>query len=460
MAETTKMTQARKVKARDLTSGSIHRAIWYLAPAMMLETGILNVAQVLDTYWVGRLGSAALAAVTISITIRWVLNSLGNGLGIGGMAVVARRIGAKDQAAAEHAAGQTILLGLIVSLVVSVAGLIAARPLLILLGADAEVLPLGLAYLRVAFGGIFTLILVFAINAMFRGAGEARLAMQVLILSTAVTVVLQPALIFGWGPLPALGVAGSAWAIALGFGAGLTLQVGVLLRGRARIRIRPQSLRPDFPLMVRIIRIALPSTIQMTLRSSSRLIVVGLVGVYGTFATAGYGVANRMLLIALIPCFGLGNAAGTLVGQNLGAEKPDRAEQSAWWVSGYAAGYMAMAAIVLTIFAPSLITLFDPTPQVVAFGSECMRIVAWSMIASAAGVVLARGFDGAGNTVPAMAINLLTLWGMELPLAFGLSRWLALGATGVWWGRALANLANGLMFALWFRRGKWKERDV
>jgi putative MATE family efflux protein len=427
---------------------------------MILETGILNLAQVLDTYWVGQLGSAALAAVTISITIRWVLNSLANGLGIGGMAVVARRVGANEPAAAEHAAWQTILLGVIVSVVLTVAGMLVARPLLVILGADAEVLPLGLAYLRISFAGIFTLILVFAINAMFRGAGEAGMAMRVLFLTTGVTVVLEPILMRGWGPLPALGVAGSALAFVLGFGAGLVMQLVVLLRGRARIRINLHDLKPDFPLMAHIIRIALPSTIQMTLRSSSRLIIVGLVGAYGTFATAGYGVANRLLLIALIPCFGMGNAAGTLVGQNLGARQPARAERSAWWASAYTAGYMAVVAFLLTIFAPWLIAIFDPTPEVVAFGAECLRVVAWSMIAGAAGVVLARGFDGAGNTVPAMAINLLTLWGMELPFAFGLSRWLGLGATGVWWGRAIANLANGLLFAIWFRRGRWKEREV
>jgi Na+-driven multidrug efflux pump len=181
---------------------------------------------------------------------------------------------------------------------------------------------------------------------------------------------------------------------------------------------------------------------------------------YGTYAMAGYGVANRMLLIALIPCFGLGNAAGTLVGQNLGARQPGRAERSAWWVSAYSAGYMAVAAVVLTLAAPWLVALFDPTPEVVAHGTECLRVVAWSLVANSVGVVLARAFDGAGNTVPAMAINLLTLWGMEAPLAFGLSRWVGLGPTGVWWGRALANVANGLFFAAWFLRGKWKEREV
>jgi len=454
------MANSPRAQGRDLTRLSIHRAIWYLAPPMILEMGVQNLAQILDTYWIGQLGSAALAAVTISITIRWVLNSLANGLGIGGMAVVARRIGAKDPAAAEHAVWQTILLGVTISLILSVTGMILARPLLVLLGADAEVLPLGLAYLRISFAGIFTLILVFAINAMLRGAGEAGMAMRVLFLTTGVTVVLEPILVRGWGPLPALGVAGSALAFVLGFGAGLALQLGILLSGRARIRIDLHSLRPDLPLMGRIIRISLPSAIQMTLRSSSRLIVVALVGAFGTYATAGYGVANRMLLIALIPCFGMGNSAGTLVGQNLGARQPGRAERSAWWVGIYSAGYMAVAALILTIFAPSLVGIFDATPEVVAIGTECVRIVAWSMIASAGGVVLARGFDGAGNTVPAMAINLLTLWGMELPIAYGLAQWLGFGVTGVWWGRAVANLANGLLFAIWFRRGKWKEREI
>lgn len=453
-------TAASRVGGRDLTSGSLHRAIWYLAPPMMLETGILNVAQVLDTYWVAQLGSAALAAVTISITIRWVLNSLANGLGIGGMAVVARRIGAKDPAAAAHATWQTILLGLMVSLGLMVLGLAVARPLLTILGADAEVLPLGMSYLRISFVGLFTMLLTFAINSIFRGAGDARLSMAVLFLATGVTVISEPVLIFGLGPMPALGVAGSALATMLGFGAGLLLQIVFLLSGRARIRIDLHNLRPDFPLMWQIVRIALPSTVQMTLRSSSRLAIVGLVGLYGTFTVAGFGVANRLLLIALIPCFGLGNAAGTLVGQNLGAGQPERAERSAWWVTFYAAGYMVVVAAFLYLYAPSLIALFDPTPQVVAQGIEFARIVAPSMILSAVGVVLARGFDGAGNTIPPMTINLLTLWGLEVPAAYFLSRWLGLGPTGVWWGRAAANLANGMVFAYWFWRGRWKARKI
>ena len=461
MADTTiRLTQAHTGKGPVLTAGNLHRAIWTLAPAMMLEMGVLNVAQLLDAYWVGRLGSAALAAVTISTTVRWVLNSLANGLGAGGMAVVARRVGAKDEEAAAHAAGQTILLGLGASLLLAGLGLAAARPLLLLLGADAEVLTLGLAYLRVALVGVFTLILSFVINSMLRGAGEARWSMGVLVLSTATTVLLEPVLIFGPGPFPSLGVVGSAWAFLLGYAAGLILQVVILVQGWARLRLHLRHLQPHPSVMRQIVRIALPSTVQMTLRSSSRLAILALVGFYGTFAMAGYGVANRLLLIALIPCFGLGNAAGTLVGQNLGAGQADRSERSAWWVSAYAAGYMAVAAGILTLFAPFLVALFDPTPQVVAHGAECLRLVAWSEVASAVGVVLASSFGGAGNTVPAMAVNLISLWGLEVAVAFGLSRGLGWGTTGVWWGRTLANLANGSLSSLWFRRGRWKHTDV
>ena len=457
---TNRLAPARRSEGRDLTRGSLHRAIWYLAPAMMLELGVLNVAQVLDAYWVGRLGSAALAAVTICSTVRWVLNSLANGLGTGGMAVVARRVGAGSEESAAHAAGQTILLGLGASLLAGGLGLCVARPLLILLGTGAEVLPLALAYLRVSLLGVWTLVVSFVINSVLRGAGEARWSMRVLMVSTATTVLLEPVLILGLGPVPALGVVGSAWAFVLGYGAGLVLQVVILVQGRARIRIHPRHLRPDLSLMRQITGIALPSAVQMTLRSSSRLAILALVGLYGTYATAGYGVANRLLLIALIPCFGLGNAASTLVGQNLGAGQPERSERSAWWVSVYAAFYMVAAAGVLTLLAPSLIALFDPTPQVVVIGAECLRLVAWSEVASAVGVVLAGSFGGAGNTTPPMSVNLLSLWGVEVVLAWVLSHGLGWGIAGVWWGRALANLANGLLLGLWFRRGRWKQVDV
>jgi putative MATE family efflux protein len=419
------------------------------------------VTQIADTYWVGKLGSAALATVTISMTLRWVTNSLANGLGIGGMAVVARRIGARNKAQADHATWQAVLMAAFVSLVMGAVGVLLARPALRLLGADTEVLAMGVPFLRIVFGGLFTLVLLFVINSLLRGAGEARLALGVLVLSQGLTLVLEPLLIFGWGPFPALGVEGSAWAGVLGFGAGVLFQMAILLSGRARIAINSEfGLWPDLPLMWRIVKVALPSTVQMTLRSTSRLIILAIVGFYGTFATAGFGVTNRILLVALIPGFGLGNAAATLVGQNLGAVQPQRAERSAWWVTVYNISLLTAFAVLFFTFARPLVALFDPTPEVVDLGAEYLRIVAPSLVFSAVGVALARAFDGAGNTMPAMFVNLLTLWGLEAPLSYGLSQGTGLGITGVWIGRALANLANGLLFAFWFRRGRWKRKEV
>jgi putative MATE family efflux protein len=445
---------------RDLTTGNIHRSIWALAVPMILEMATMSVAQIVDTYWVGKLGSAALAAVTISITLRWVINSLANGLGIGGMAVVARRIGARSRAQADHATWQAVLLAIFISIVLGVLGILVAEPALRILGADAEVVALGVPFLRIVFAGLFTLVLVFVINSLLRGAGEARLALWVLVVSQGLTIVLEPFLIFGWGSFPDLGVTGSAWAGVLGYGAGMLFQMAILLSRRARIGINLRNLWPDLPLMWHIVKIALPSTAQMTLRSTSRLAILAIVGLYGTFATAGFGVANRILLVALIPGFGLANVTATLVGQNLGALQPHRAERSAWWVTAYNAGLLAAFAAVFLPLAHPLVALFDPTPQVVDLGSQALRIIAPSLIPSAVGVVLARGFDGAGNTLPAMFVNLLTLWGMEVPLAYGLSQWTGLGITGVWVGRAVANTANGLLFALWFRLGRWKRKQV
>jgi putative MATE family efflux protein len=450
----------KKTTERDLTSGSLHKNIWILAVPMILETSILNVTQFLDTYWIGKLGSVALAALMISGSIRWVINSMANGLGSGGLAVVARRIGESDEDAAAHATWQTIILGVFFSAALAIIGLVVARPMLVLMGADAEVLPIGLEYLHITLVGLFTVVLIFAINSVLRGAGDARLAMIVLFISTGVTVLAEWVLIFGVGPFPALGVAGSAWGSVLGFGTGVIIQMVFLLSGRARIKLSFKDFRFDFPLMWRIIRISFPSMIQMFLRSSSRLIVLGLVGLYGTFATAGYGVANRMMLIAIIPGFGLSNAAGTLVGQNLGALKPKRAEKSTWWISLYAVVYMILIGGLMYAFARPLIAIFDSTPEVVDFGSQCLRTVVPTLVIYIIGIILGRGFIGAGDTVPSMTINLLTLWGVEVPLSYLLSQVLGLDITGIWLGISTANLTNGLLFAYWFRKGRWKFRDV
>lgn len=421
---------------------------------MALEVAILNIPDLLDAFWVGRQGSAALAAVTMSMVIRWFANSVAYGLGTGGLAVVSRRIGAQDREAASQATAQTIILGLLLCVVLSVLGLLLARPILQLMGADAEVLPLGLSYLRVSFLASFTWVLLYVVNPMLRGAGDAGQATRGMMLAALVMVITQPILI------PRFGVAGSAAAYMLGFGCGLLLQLIALFRNQSGVGVELRHFRPDLRLMGRIVTIALPNSLQMALRSAATMTVIGMVGSFGTYATAGYGLAERFMMLLIVPCSGLGNTSSTLVGQNLGARQPKRATRCAWWVSGYAAAYLLTLTILLFLFAEPLVALFDPTAQVVTVGVQCIRIIVFSIVIDGIGLILGRGLDGAGNTKPAAVINLLTLWALQIPVAYLLAKPLGLGVAGVCIGRALSNVANGSLNVIVFSRGRWQERQV
>ncbi len=442
----------------DYTKGGLHRNIWLLAVPMALEMSMPGIFQIVDIFWVGKISPEAVAAVSISGTLRWAINSLAMGLGIGGMAVVARRMGEKNRAAANHATLQTIVLAIIVSLVLSLVGFTLAKPMLLLLGAEAEVIPLGVTFLHITFAGLLGIILVPIINSVFRGAGNATTAMWALASTTGLNLLIEPFLIFGLGPLPRLGVAGSALSTVLAYGVGVALQLYILLKGKVRVRIDLHGLQINPGLMWSIISIALPSTIQMTLRALSRVTLLGIIALYGTLAVAGYGIANRILLMVLVPGFGLGNASATLVGQNLGAQQPKRAERTAWLISGYNMALMTAAALLFLPFAEQIISIFNNDPGVVEFGGDCLRIVTLSYIFAALGVVMGRSLDGAGNTVPAMFINLISLWLIQIPLAYFLSRFW--DTTGIWIALALANMSNGLMMGFWFKRGRWKTRMV
>jgi putative MATE family efflux protein len=453
-------TRGQVHRQHDYTVGSVNRNIWLLAVPMTLEMGLVSLFRVADLFWVGKLGAEALAAVTIGENIRWALSGMAMGQGIGGLAVVARRIGEKDQEAANHAVFQAVMLALSLSLLVSGLGYALAEPLLHLLGAEPSVLPEGTVFLHVTFAGLAGFLMVPIVNSLLRGAGEARLALIVRVLAYGVGLLVEPVLIFGWGPLPGLGVAGAALALVGSQWLGLLLQLGTLLSGRARIRIDLRRLRIDLPLMWQIFRIALPSTIQMTLRSFSRATLLAVVALYGTYAVAAYGVAARVFMTVFVPGFGLGNAAATLVGQNLGAKKPERAARSVWLISGYNVALMLVCVAAIVPFASPIVAAFEDSPEVVALGTTALRIFAIGYVFSALGSVLARALDGAGNTMPAMVINLLTLWGIQIPLAWILSQVLGWGTTGLWAGISVANVANGLIFAFWFQRGRWKRRMV
>ena len=446
--------------ARDYTRGNLHANIWLLAWPMVADMLSSSVYQIVDVYWLGKLGSAALAAATLATVIRWVLNSLAMGLGIGGLAVVARRIGEGDEATANHTAWQVLVMAAGVSGVVGGAGFVLAEPILQPLGAEPEVVALGVPFLRISFAGLGAIGVLQSCNALLRGAGEARTAMWTMWVANGSAIVLASLLITGNLGFPALGVPGSALAMVLGYTLGVVSAVAMLLSGRLRLHLCLRDFRLDLPLMWHVIKIALPSTVQMTLRASSRLVTTTIMAPFGTAVLAGYGVANRILMFALIPGFGFGNAAGTLVGQNLGADEPKRAAQSAWLVAAYNVAIIAIFITLFLAFTQPIVTFFSSEPEVVSFAQEVITIIGLSFLVTTVGVVMGRSLDGAGATLPAMVINLTTLWGVQIPAAYGLANWMSLGTRGLWLGFAVANVVNGLLMAGWFLRGSWKKRQV
>ena len=315
-------------------------------------------------------------------------------------------------------------------------------------------------FLRISFAGVGALILLQCSNALMRAAGDARTAMWIMWVANGSSIVLASLLIPGNLGFPALGVAGSALAMVLGYTLGVTSAMAMLLSGRLRLHLRTRDLRPDLPLMWHVLKIALPSTVQMTLRASSRLVTTTIMAPFGTAVFAGYGIANRINMFALIPGFGFGNAAGTLVGQNLGAGKPKRAAKSAWLVAAYNSAIMLVFVTLFIAFARPLVTVFSTQPEVVDIAQEAVTIIGLSFLVTAVGVVMGRSLDGAGATFPAMVINLTTLWGIQIPAAYGLANWTSLGTRGLWLGFGIANVVNGLLMAGWFQRGNWKKRQI
>ncbi len=444
----------------DFTTGSITRNIWLLAIPMTLEQISVVVFQLGDLFWVGKLSPQALAVVSLSGTMRWALTSLAVGLGTGGLAVVARYVGAHDPTDANQATAQTILLAAIVAFFLAIFGFLALPATLHILGAGPDIYQDTMTYLNITLVGLLSIVLMQVINTLFRGAGNARWAMAIGGGANIFNILIEPLLIFGWGPVPKLGVAGAALSVVITQTLALLIQLFLLLRGVLRIRLVWRFLQPNLALMWRIVKIALPSTVQMFLRASSRVTLLGIVSIYGTFALAGYGVANRLLLMAIVPGFGLGNAAATLVGQNLGAGKPGRAERSTWLIAFYNLIIVSIIGALYFFYAGWFVRLFNHDPHVLYFGSHSLRIVIGSYVLLAVGIIAARGLDGAGSTMPTMVINALTLWGIQIPLTYLLAKWGVLGADGVWLGLSIANVFNALLLTYWFKKGNWKQKEI
>jgi MATE family, multidrug efflux pump len=444
---------------QDYTEGPLGRAVLLLAVPMVLEMSMESLFGILDVFWVGRLGPDAVAIVGVTEALLTVVFAVALGLSLSTTATVARRIGEKDQESAALTAVQAILLGVAVAVPTGVAGLVWPRELLGMMGMPPDVVEKNWTYTAWMLGGNATILLLFLINAIFRGAGDASIAMRSLWLANAVNIVLDPCLIFGLGPFPEMGIAGAAMGTTFGRAAGVLYQFRALSRG-GRVNVGRRHLRVDGCVILRLLRVSVGGIVQFLIATASWLGLVRILTPFGAASLAGYTIAIRIIVVFILPSWGLCNAAATLVGQNLGAGKPERAERSVWLTGAYNMGFLALVGLTFIVFAEPLIGFFSSDPAVRAAGASSLRIISYGYAAYAWGMVMVQAFNGAGDTVTPTWINFFCYWLFQIPMAWMLSSALGLGPTGVYWAITIAESVIAVVAVLFFRRGAWKTRTV
>jgi len=444
----------------DYTSGPIGRAIFLLAVPMVLEMSMESIFAVVDAFFVGKLGPAAVATIGLTESLMVVIYTVAMGLSIGVTATVARRIGEKDPEGAARATVQALLLGLGVSSVLGIIGAIFAPQLLSLMGADAEVLAVGTGFARISLACNGAVFLLFLINAAFRGAGDAAVAMRVLMLGNAINIVLDPLLIFGVGIFPELGIEGAAWATVIGRAIGFVWALWHLSTGEGNLHVHKQHVTVEPKTMLSIAQLSGWGTFQVALSSMSWIALVRLTSTFGAAAVAGYTVSIRILLFALMPAYGVGAAAATMVGQALGAEKPDRAEQAVWVAARINMIVLGLTGVAFWIFAPTMVSWFSESTEVREVASYALRTMSLGFPLYALGMVLEQSFNGAGDTRTPSWINFFVFWVTQIPLAWWMSQRTELGYRGVFIAVPTAYTALAIVSAVLFKRGSWKLKRV
>jgi putative MATE family efflux protein len=456
----TLLKEAVRGSEQDFTEGALGRAVFMLSIPMILEMSMESVFGILDVFFVGRLGAAAVAAVGVTESLLTLVFALALGLSMSTTAMVARRIGEKDAEAAALTAVQAIVLGVLASLPAALVGALWPRQLLALMGADAAVADTGWAYTAWILGGNATILLLFLINAIFRGAGDASVAMRSLWLANGVNIVLDPCLIFGLGPFPELGITGAAIGTTVGRASGVVYQLHALARGSGRLLIRRRHLRLDARILLRLLRVSLGGILQFVIATASWLGLVRILTPFGSAALAGYTIALRIIVVAILPSWGMSNAVATLVGQNLGAGKPERAERSVWLTGVLNMLFLAGVAAVFILFAEPLVRAFSADAAVQQLAATCLRVVSYGYVFYAWGMVTVQAFNGAGDTTTPTWINVFCYWLFQIPLAWLLARELAMGPLGVFLAITISESVTALVGVWFFRRGAWKERVV
>ena len=449
--------EALRGSEQDYTKGPIGRAILLLAIPMVLEMAMESVFAVTDVFFVGRLGPDAVAAVGLTESMLTLVYALAMGLGIGTTAVVARRIGEKDREGAANAAVQSVFLGIGGAVLLGALGVAFAPHLLALMGASPAVLRIGSGYTRVMLGGEAAIVVLFVVNAVFRGAGDAAIAMRVLWLANAINIVLGPCFIFGLGPFPELGVTGAAVATTIGRATGALYAISRLLRPGSRVAVGRRHLRIDVPVMGKVARLSGSGAFQSIVGMASWIGLVRIVATFGSQAIAGYTIGIRMIVFALLPSWGMSNAAATMVGQALGAGDPDRAERSVWRACLYNLAFLSAIGLGFVVFARPIVSAFTSDPQVLAYGTQCLRIIAVGFPFYAYGMVLSQSFNGAGDTATPTMLNLIVFWLWEIPLAWALAVALGMGPRGAFLAVAISFSTLAVAAGAIFRRGRWKR---
>src|SRR6202162_3497090 len=454
------LVEAVRGSHRDYTAGSLNRAILLLAVPMVLEMVLESLFAVVDVFWVGRLGANAVGTVGLTESMLSLVFAVGMGLSLSTTAMVARRIGEKDPEGAAVAAVQAIALGIMVSVAIGVPCFLLAPRLLRWMGASAEIISVGSGYTRICLGGSCAVLLLFLNNAIFRGAGDAAIAMRLLWVSNVINLALDPCLIFGVGPFPRMGVTGAALATLIGRSIGVIYQFYRLLKGTERIHILTRQLRLHFDVLWRLVRVSLTGILQFAIAHTSWIGLVRIVSMFGAAALAGYTIAIRVVIFVILPSWGLSNAAATLVGQNLGAGKPERAETSVWRTGFYNMACLGSGGLFCVLCAEPVVRLFTHDPTVVPLAAACLRILRYGHMGYAYGMVMLQAFNGAGDTVTPTIVNFFGFWLFEIPLAYGLAIPLRMHSNGAFAAIAIAESCMAVASAVLFKQGRWKKKKI
>jgi len=445
---------------QDFTAISIDRAIVLLAVPMVLEMAMESLFGIVDIFFVAHLGADATATVGITEGMLVMVMAVAIGLSMGTTAVVARRTGERNKEGAAVSAVQSIILGSVCMVAIFAVCFPYAPRLLALMGAGPGILRVGSTYSRIMMSGSGIILMLFLINAIFRGAGEAAVAMRVLWVANAINICLDPCLIMGLGPFPRLGVTGAAVSTTIGRSVGILFQIYLLWKGTDRMDVHRRHLRLNLEVMRNILRIAGNGVLQFTVATASWVVMVRLIQSFGSAATAGYTVAIRIVIFSILPSWGLGSAAATLVGQNLGAKRPERAEQSVWRAAFFNMVFLGTVSLIFLVFAPQLVGIFSHDPVVINTGANCLRIISLCYVLYAYGMIIVQAFNGAGDTRTPTLINLFCFWIVQLPLAFTLGRRLHLGPNGIYFAILTTEVLLASIAIYVFRKGWWKQKVV